>query len=125
MATPPGQIRDESGIFRKDIKILHVKVMPNCTDQEYELVTQSLDEAKKQLGDQYVVIVTRHIEMNIESMEDFIKRLEKEANAFKTPAIIDNLITSLKTIRNKRWSDEERAKEQARTSQYTPNTGFG
>jgi hypothetical protein len=104
----------ETGTYRKDIKILHVKILPDCSAEEYDRINMEVERMQKTLGDQYVMLVTRHIDMNIEHMEDFLKRLEKESDAFKSPAVIDNLITSLKGIRYKKWGLEDKAREQQR-----------
>ncbi len=119
-----GQVRDqETGVYRKDIKILHVKVLPDCSDADYEILQQKLNDLKIfGLDTQYVIVVTRHIDMNIEHMEDFVKRLEKEANAFKSPEVIDTLITSLKNIRHKKWAEEDRQREAQRAPGYVPFT---
>ncbi len=126
MATPPpGQIRDmETGVFRKDIKILHVKVLPDCTDADFDIIQERVKDLKLVgLDAQYVIVVTRHVDMDIEHMEDFLKRLERESNAFKTPEIVDSLITSLKAIRHKKWGEEDRLREQQRAPTFIPFSG--
>jgi hypothetical protein len=72
------------------------------------------------LDAQYVIVVTRQIDMLIEYMENYLKRLERESDAFKTPAVIDSMIASLKAIRHKKWGDEDKARESQRGPGYVP-----
>ena len=110
---PVGTVRDPNGTFRKDLRILHVRVLPDCPVEEFNKISERFQQLKLDgLDAHYITVVTTSIDMNIFYVEEFLKRLERESVAFKTPEVIDSLITGLKSIRDKRWADDDRRKEQ-------------
>jgi hypothetical protein len=104
-------VRDDvSGQFKKDLRIIHIKVLEeNASPKDLEQLQETINQALKDKGllDDYVIVVTKGVELDILALEEFIKRLGNESEALKRASMIDTIIAALKKVREQRWRAEE------------------
>lgn len=104
-------VRDSSGVFRKDLKVIHLKFSEAYED--YEGIAKSVEEYLKRKGleNEFIPVVSGPgLNVQLENVEDFIKKLADESKALKTVEEIDRLIDMLKKAREKRWQSQEKTK---------------
>ena len=107
-------IRDPvTGEFRKDVKVLHLKILSEDAGEIEEVSTAFLDILKRTgLDEEYIPIVTGPLfELRVDTVQKFIDMLSSEKEAVTKAEAIDNLIKGLKKARTLRWKQEDDARK--------------
>jgi|WetSurMetagenome_2_1015567.scaffolds.fasta_scaffold76936_4 hypothetical protein len=108
MSNQGHSLRDtKTGIIRRDIRLIHVRMLDSTVPQdEITKVQQKIEAALKATANdmEYVVVVTPPgVVVDVDWMQPFLKKLEDTSSLLKDGEFSEQLRKLLEYARQKRW----------------------